>query len=102
MEYKDALGVDIKFGDMIVYTSSKGNLQLGRVVELSTSKGSVFVSNRMVNRDIPALKIRGARKEWQAATNSVSFSKMSAISTITKLENVVVLGKNLPAMLTLM
>lgn len=93
MEWKDALGVDIVKGDYIAYPTSKGDMQLGRVVELTTQKQLWDASKK-----IPAIKVVGARKEWD---NGYTYKKMTKASTLFKLDNVLVIRNNLPATLLL-
>lgn len=92
MEYKDALGIDIKVGDHIVYYSEYYGMQLGKVLELTSAEGY---------RTMPALKIQGARaSRW--GNKEADFKKLPKPSKLTKLQNVVVLNNNLNAIVTLM
>lgn len=83
MEYKDATGVDIKEGDHIVYSTSDGRLQLGRVTKLAVSES--------YGSKIPTLKVQGARRDWQSG----NYIKLDRMSTLSKFDNIVVLNNNL-------
>jgi hypothetical protein len=113
MEYKDAVGADIEVGNHIVYSSSDGALQLGRVLELTKLNEYDYVWDKAkreyktdkngnpmkrISSSRPALKIQGARRSWD---NKDSFEKMKP-SVISKFQNVLVLNNNLVAQMTLM
>jgi hypothetical protein len=113
MEYKDAVGLEIKAGDHIVYSASDGALQLGRVIELRTIDDFDYVYDKKtgyykldakgkpikkITNQRPSLKIQGARRSWDEPDK---FEKMKP-SIISKFENVLVLSNNLVAQLTLM
>lgn len=93
--YKDALGTLISVGDTIVYTTMEGRIQFGRVLELSEVKQQPG----WTTRPYPTLKVQGSRREWWG--NDKTWKKIGKISTLSKLENVLVINQHLPAMMTL-
>lgn len=94
MDYKDAVGADINVGDHIVYSATDGRLQLGKVLELTISTSSYWVSSA------PAIKIQGARRIG-CGPKQGSYEKFGKVSKLFRLENVLVINNNLNAIVTL-
>jgi len=105
MEYKDAVGVDLKVGDHVTYcTVSSSGIQLGKVLELTTMRQGTYTYDSKGNgkrgyKNIPALKIQGARRSGWAVDSK--WEKMKP-SLLTHFENVLVLNGSLIATITLM
>lgn len=94
MDYKDTVGADIQVGDHIVYSAMDGRLQLGKVLELTETKRQYW------NAKAPAIKVQGARKIGYGPRQG-TFEKFVKVSTLFKLENVLVINNNLNAIVTL-
>lgn len=93
MKYKDAVGTDINVGDVVAYYVENYGIQLGRVLELTKTKASSWCPAG------PSIKIQGARKKyWE---DDPKFEKLKRPSMLYKLQNVLVINGNLPAIVTL-
>lgn len=98
IKWQDSLGVDIVKGDYIAYPTSKGELQLARVLELNSRSEDGWNNNHTI---VPTIKVQGARKEWVSNYTACVYKKMGKPSTLYRLQNVLVIRNNLPATLLL-
>jgi hypothetical protein len=92
-KYIDTLGTPICVGDTIAYTTMEGRIQFGRVLELSQTQWTYSTGPH------PTLKVQGSRRSgWDRKS---PWKKLDKVSTLSKLENVLVINQHLPAMMTL-
>ena len=96
-DYKDVLGTQINVGDTIVYTTTDGRIQFGRVLELREMKGWNYSTSSMGK--VPSLKIQGSRRRGWGSDQS--FKKIGKPSFLYKLDNILVINQHLPVMMTL-
>lgn len=86
LEHKDFLDNNIEVGDVVIYAGMRGQspeIRLAKVLKLSSVRSE---------GKYPSLRIQGMRKYGD------TWSKLQT-STISKLQNVLVLKKNLQAMI---